>query len=833
VPDALPSSLAGPPSISLSRHAPFRPRTALDFTPVTIALVNTGTAPLRIARLDCDPLLDSETGAAMPARLTAEAASLEIPPGGTARVTLAGQVPARAGVYAATFRVQGEDGAALAIPLTVTIGASPLRGILCTLLGLLLAGLIGMLQTESDLHARRANLLQARADTEDWRRRNPIPSTLAANWDAYDAAMQAAQRLLSQRRPLSVVDWRIAMAQDRQRVAEDELKTIKEAMKDAPPGAAEVAELDAAWKTLQGQFQPLAERPEDLPGATADTLARRLAAFLAAFRGGFLTLPVHIESAEIGTYVTLTDLTLAAGQREAARRQAIEVRRWLERAAHDLGLRLTTLADFENLANSLLIEDATLRRRLADPAIPDDTRRTLIAALDAAEAGIGAGTALPDLAAAYGHILEIGTGFLRIQAEIMVRQVQEAVARVNAATDEGPVNEAMDVDPPAPHDPPERRAAWMARVLAAWRKLVATVPDPATQRDLDSRLDTIEALRAQGNLKATSAPYKAFLQAWTDDALRRVQAASRAAEGSFCRDFGEDLRRTLAETEANMRLIAAPPGREGWEASIDRIRLRAGAVPDADCLAVKLQRKEGSFTVEPKPASPLFELRAEANALAREVFTTALNATPLPAAARLGAAEASGVPEAIALARRLLAGPRPLTLATVPGNGLTAGQPIRFDVGNLDPAWGAGVLVAIDYGDRTPPEQRSAEALRKEIFVHIYAAPLPATVRVAAATGFQPRSLEAAEELLGAAALPVAVADSPVRLARALADAFINARFALALAIALLVYVWQFQAKQPDFGRHGFDYVKAFALGFAVEAAASNLPEVLNKIALG
>jgi hypothetical protein len=76
------------------------------------------------------------------------------------------------------------------------------------------------------------------------------------------------------------------------------------------------------------------------------------------------------------------------------------------------------------------------------------------------------------------------------------------------------------------------------------------------------------------------------------------------------------------------------------------------------------------------------------------------------------------------------------------------------------------------------------------------------------------------------------VVEAPVRLARALADEFVNTRFAVALIIALLVYVWQFRANNPSFGRNSFDYVKAFALGFAVEAATSNLPDVLNKIAL-
>jgi hypothetical protein len=53
------------------------------------------------------------------------------------------------------------------------------------------------------------------------------------------------------------------------------------------------------------------------------------------------------------------------------------------------------------------------------------------------------------------------------------------------------------------------------------------------------------------------------------------------------------------------------------------------------------------------------------------------------------------------------------------------------------------------------------------------------------------------------------------------------------LLIAGLVYFWQFLEKQPTFGARPFDYVKAFALGIAVQAAVINLPDALGKIALG
>jgi hypothetical protein len=143
------------------------------------------------------------------------------------------------------------------------------------------------------------------------------------------------------------------------------------------------------------------------------------------------------------------------------------------------------------------------------------------------------------------------------------------------------------------------------------------------------------------------------------------------------------------------------------------------------------------------------------------------------------------------------------------------------------------VLVAIDYGDRRPPDQLDADEVRKSGFVHTYDTPLRGRLHVVAASAFRPGSMEPADRVLGDGSLPSSVAESPIRLARALSDALLNLRFALALAISLLVYVWQFRMKEPTFGRRGFDYVRAFALGFAVEAAAWNLPEVLNKLAVG
>ena len=87
--------------------------------------------------------------------------------------------------------------------------------------------------------------------------------------------------------------------------------------------------------------------------------------------------------------------------------------------------------------------------------------------------------------------------------------------------------------------------------------------------------------------------------------------------------------------------------------------------------------------------------------------------------------------------------------------------------------------------------------------------------------------------MLGEGRQSLTIEHSPLSAARPARDAFFNSRFLIALLIAGFVYFWQFCTKEPTFGAGPFDYVKAFALGAAVEAAVTNLPAALSKIPLG
>jgi len=51
------------------------------------------------------------------------------------------------------------------------------------------------------------------------------------------------------------------------------------------------------------------------------------------------------------------------------------------------------------------------------------------------------------------------------------------------------------------------------------------------------------------------------------------------------------------------------------------------------------------------------------------------------------------------------------------------------------------------------------------------------------------------------------------------------------LLIAGTIYYWRFHTRKKVFGAHGFDYVEAFLLGFAVNAAVVDLPARLAAFA--
>lgn len=195
-------------------------------------------------------------------------------------------------------------------------------------------------------------------------------------------------------------------------------------------------------------------------------------------------------------------------------------------------------------------------------------------------------------------------------------------------------------------------------------------------------------------------------------------------------------------------------------------------------------------------------------------------------------ARASGLTAAIAATEANDDRARALDLRLVtPAEELVVGRRITVAVARMDPVWGTGVRVGVDFGDGAPPYVGRAEQLRQgRAITHEYAAPLTRHLRVVAAKDLKPGSIEPADAALGEGATSVLIAPSPVSRAERLADDFLNLRFAIALLIALVVYYWRFHSKTTIFGARSIDYAEAFVLGFAANAAVTNLPDALAKV---
>jgi hypothetical protein len=834
--EELASALSGPAAISVAVTLGVTGRAKA--TSLAIGIQNTSDDAVAIERVGCDPIQVVATGAAAAGAIHAtqgqgDAVDQHLAPGESATLTLRVEAPRRPGSYASMLRVKTQSGGSLVIPITVMVGASPVWGVAAMLAGLMLLALVNVLDGEVDLRNELHKVLVFRQDADERLERNPPPESQDDNRAAFEGNVKEAVQILTTPRQWSIADHRIEEARERRRAAEDDLKETESAVARSPAGAAQVAELDADWDNLRRRMAALAARADTAPKTGSETFAGRVAAMMSSFEKSMLGLAVEIDNSELAGRVGFVDLTLDAGRRDDANRSAVEVRRSLQRAAADLGSRLNLIERFEALAGVMVGEEALARQEMSDPLLDDGTRQALTKELDVVTAGISSGSSLADLKDAYIGVLRVGVKVLKARSDAVVARAAAAARDADAVTSLAPVEKAMQDNRPPKGAPVEMRAAALRKVLTAWDGPLSQA-DPATRNAAKADIAAIEALLDRGDLRATAPPYRRLIDAWTDYGLRRMNDAVRAATADYCRAAAADLHRTLARTERIMQLVPDHADRAAWERTLNRLRVEAGQVPMDGCMVGAFRRGPGPSGVEAGKASPLFGLAARALDLSQQVFVADLAAVSISAQDRLQAARASGVQRAETVAQSLLTAPRPLTIeAATPETERYAGRPVSFRVGGLDMSWEAGVQVAVDYGDGSPIETMSAEEARRRFFTHTYAAPMAPGLRVAAAFAFRPGTLEATEARLGEGRGSLTIERSPLSAARAAQDAFFNMRFALALAIAGFVYFWQFRTKEPTFGAGSFDYVKAFALGAAVEAAVTNLPEALSKIPLG
>ncbi|MEO9188513.1 MAG: hypothetical protein ABI224_00705, partial [Acetobacteraceae bacterium] len=748
-------------------------------------MVNAASGAVTLRAAYTDPISLVDTGARVGTTLRVDVPDdTSLPPGGTCDLTLAVDGTLRPGEYASTLRVLADDGEPLAIPVTIGVSASPLLGIACMLLGLIVVGLLGTLSGSGAVQTRLHDALRDRAAIHEWLERNPAPASRLGETEAMDRDYDAAIRALAAPRAFAIEDHRIADADAHLAAATATAADLRRALSNTRPGALEVKDLKAEWEALRTEFADLAA-PVTVPIADLDSLLARMTAFQARFRAFTLLLPVRVLSDNLAVQVQRVALADAAGQGAQAQALAITTRAWMRRAAAFLRERVRLVAQYRLTAGAMVATDLWIRAQATRPDLPADELAPVLAMLDQARQMMGPEATVATERDARKIIDDADVALLRLSSTVLKHRVDAALAAENGATGLGEVQTVLDELTASlasnPHPSIEQKKAGLTRVLAAWQRRIAAQPKQDDIEDVASHLAATEqavkhAVTA-ADMRATGPSYRALTNAWVAYGLRRQNRAMAAVNGSYCREQQQRTARELDGTQEAIELANPQPALARWEGEMDAIRIDLNAVATdqdnvaADCL------------------DRLTAVSGRENHLSREVFAVTLADTDIPAQARLDAAEHSGVEQAIAIAQRLKEEPRPLAIAIQTSDpDRVTGHSIGFALPNLPAAWGPGVMIAVDFGDHSALLRASAEALNQGLRVeHTYSVPQTARVRAVATEV----SHEAGPPL-GEGIVSLFIAPSPITAARALSDIFLNTRFALALLVAGTIYYWRF-----------------------------------------
>jgi len=794
----------------------------MPLRPTSVSIVNAGNAPLIIDRITLDPLHRDGSGITVPGGLSLQANKETSPlaPGESLDLTLQGTVPARPGKYVATARIMAASGGSFTMPVSFDIPAAPFWGVLCMLLGLFLLGTVNLLAGEGTIKTRLHDALQAREEIHTVLESNPAPQSRAGDVETMGHDFDAAIASLSQRRQASIVDHREAEAQPYLDEAGKLAAKLRGDLVGLPRGAAEVEDVRRDWNGLQSTLQQIAALPAGMPAEPEQGPAGKLDAFLLRFRNRVLRDPATLVVAEMSTEFGRMALEQAAGEGDAARELALNTRLWLERSALALNRALTMYRTAVVDAGWMLNTDRALRDRVAHDDMSADDRQAILSLLDQAGTQLDGDAGMEKFRDANRLLDAAWTAQVRASANMFKSRVNETIAAVDQRTDYTDVQTLTTKlqETPGPHTL-EMKQAGLSQILSLWQAHVAQVNELPVRDRLQHEIDAMRAIVASGKLVELGPPYRELINGWAAWNSHLVQQALDKLEHPRCLEYYTDLQRNTGRIEADLRQLPAGPQLDAWDRGLDQIRLdmqREG--PDAE-------------TITPNCMNQLLGLGNEINTLSGAIFTANLVDVPIPALTRLRLAQASGIAAAVELTEANKDRPRTLTIETsTPLTERVVGRELTFAVGGADPVWGASTTIRIDFGDGKPPFSVSAEALRQgRQIVHTYDAPV--TVHLAVTAIEDPKPGETTGTVLGQGTSTVLISPSPVTAAQVVADEFINLRFALALLIALTVYYWRYCSRAATFGARGYDYVEAFALGFAADAAVSQLPQAVAKFA--
>ena len=800
--------------------AKFRQAFGIGSAQFTIA--NPTANDVTLSHISLDPLSRAADGLAATASLgVGPETPTAVPAFGHVALEIGGVIPATPGRYITAARVSGNGGTAVSIPVAIEVSAHPLWGLASMLLGLLLLGLVTVLGGQGEVKSRLHDALQQRSDVHAFLDRHPAPLARAPDVVAMDQDFELGLTALSAGVPLSVVDHRIQDAADDFKKAGAIETSLRSDLAGQPMGKVSVDLLDRDIAALQATFAQINAALGPVPATAPNGLAGRLDAFLLRYRTRFLTSPIEWTKAEALTDRNRAQLALTAGDGDAAQAMAEATDRWLRRSSATINQALVGYRSALAMGGAMLVADAAIRARLARGDLPEADRAQVIAHLDRAAASLaGDDVWLQQWRDAHHEINLAKTELTRVRAKNTIARFRAAIAAAGKATDYSDVDRLVGaLSAHADHSVAAKRAGLM-QVVDLWRAHVGTVTDPVRRAALTERLDGMAMIVSRGELKSFAPAYKAFLDAWNAWNAQLVAAAQDVAAHPACVEYADEIERDTSAMEALLR--ERPPSSEtlAWEGRLDALRL-------------DLQRhRPDNDTVSRACIAPLLDIGTRSDVLSGEIFGAGVVDAPIPAATRLRLARASGVAAAISATERAENTPREITVSAVTApDDRVVGAPVVFRVAHLDPVWGAGARLGIDWGDGTAALMTTVEAIRQgQLLEHRYTSPSSVRVRAIVAEHFGSGSLRPLDAELGEGKTPLLIAPSPITRARALADVFLNGRFFLALAIATIVYFWRYQSRANVFGSRTFDYVELFALGFVANAAVSNLPEALVRL---
>ncbi len=728
--------LGGPASVTLTqiswRGLLARGATQMQLKPAGFSIVNAAQTLCAIEKIGLDPLRCDPGGTDANATLSLvadDSADRDLAPGGSLRLRFDGAVPTRPGTYTTTARILVTDGAALCVPITIAVPASPLGGIGCMLLGLALLGTVNLLAGEGAVRTHLRNAIKARRDIAAVLAQTPAPESRAADVLNMNHDFEAAIASLSARRAFSAQDDRDAEARPHLEAAKKRADSLRTDLAGRRPGMTEIENLQHDWANLLPVLKAAAA---PAPEPMGSGLPATLDGFLARYHARLIGAPAISKISAMDIEFNRMTLEEIAGEGRAAADRALADRDQLRHFADGLNQAIdgyqAVVADTEWILNA----GRALRTRLSQSDLPAELRQSLASLLDQADAQWDGAPWLENWRQAHHLIDQALTTLARADADAHKVKVNETIATVNQMTGWDDVDAAITqaLAAPKPHTLAMKQGV-LTHVVNLWRAHVANMDEVAAREKLEQLLDKMQASVSAGKLVDAATEYGLLTQGWA------------AWNGHL-------VQRELAK-------LQDPPCLGGVVIPLD-----AGGTSAHTCLKQ---------------------------------------------------------PELIK--------PRGLTLGSgTPPDSRIVGRKIEFSLLGADPAWGAAVTMRVDFGDDTPAFLTTAESLRaRPTISHIYTAPIETTLTVQAVKSPTPGAVSGT--VLGAGTMPIEIL--PIPGAQILADEFVNMRFALALVIALTLSYWRFQTRTAVFGARPYDYVEAFALGFAADAATSNLPDLVKQ----